>query len=131
MACAAGVCALPVAEEADRVVDRQVEDLGDVEPAEPVVQHRRLEPSALALFADRGDAGHHRQVGVDHAGAVAGRTGALGVGAEQRGLDAVGFRERAADRIEQAGVGRGVASPRATDRGLVDRHDALAAETEP
>ena len=49
------------AEEADRVFDRQVEHLGDVEPAEPVVQHRRLEPPALAVLADRGDAGHHRR----------------------------------------------------------------------
>ena len=35
---------LAFAEEADRVVDRQVEDLGDRRPAEPVVEHRRLEP---------------------------------------------------------------------------------------
>jgi hypothetical protein len=34
-------------EEADRVFDRQVEHLGDVEPAEPVVQDRGLEPPAL------------------------------------------------------------------------------------
>ena len=98
-----------------------------LQPAEPVIQHRRLEPPALAVFADRGDAGHHRQVGVDHPGAVAGRTGALGVGAEQRGLDAVGLRERVADRIEQTGVGRRIAPPRAADRRLVDRHHAVPA----
>ena len=95
--------------------------------AEAVVEDRRLEPPALALHADRGDAGHHRQVGVDHPGAVAGRTGALGVGAEQGGLHAVGLRKRGADRIEQTGVGRRVAPPRATDRGLVDRHHLVAA----
>ena len=81
-----------------------------------------LEPLALALLAGGGDAGHHRQVGVDDAGAVAVGAGALGVGAEQPRLDAVGFRERFADRVEQLGVGRRVAPPRAADRGLVDRH---------
>ena len=59
------------------IVDRQVEHLGDVQPAEPVVQDRRLEPPAFAILGGRGDAGHHRQVGVDHPRAVAGRAGAL------------------------------------------------------
>ena len=54
------------------------------------------------------------------------RAGALGVGAEQRRLDAVGLRERLADRVEQSGVGRRVAAPRAADRALVDRHHAAA-----
>ena len=53
--------------------------------------------------------------------------GALGVGAEQRRLHAVGLRERLADRVEQSGVGRRVAAPRALDRGLVDRHHPVAA----
>ena len=85
-------------------------------PPKLVLQHRRLEPLPLALLADRGDAGHHRQVGVDDAGAVAGGAGALGVGAEQRRLHAVGLRERLADRVEQSGVRRRVAPPRAADR---------------
>src|SRR5215211_330657 len=59
------------------------------------------------------------QVGVDDAGAAA---GALGVGAEQRRLHAVGLRERLADRVERSGVGRQVAPSRAADRALVDRH---------
>ena len=88
-----------------------------------------LEPLALAHLAGSGDAGHHRQVGVDDAGAVAVGAGALGVGAEQRRLHAVGLRERLADRVEQPGVGRRVAAPRAADRGLVDRHHAVAART--
>ena len=96
-------------------------------PAELVLEHVGLEPLPLALLADGGDAGHHRQVGVDDARAVAVRAGALGVGAEQRGLHAVGLRERLADRVEQAGVGRGVAPPRAPDRALVDRHHPVAA----
>jgi hypothetical protein len=47
----------------------------------------------LALLAGGGDPGHHRQVGVDDAGAVAVEAGALGVGAERRRLAAVGLRE--------------------------------------
>ena len=73
-----------------------------------------------------GDAGHHRQVGVDDAGAVAVGAGPLGVGAEQRRLHAVGLGERLADRVEQPGVGRRVAPSRAADRALVDRHHARA-----
>ena len=57
--------------------------LSDVAAAEVVVQHRCLEPLPLALLAGGGDAGHHRQVGVDDAGAVAVGAGALGVGAER------------------------------------------------
>ena len=67
------------------------------------------------------------EVGVDDAGAVAVGAGALGVGAEQRRLHAVRLRERLADRVEQAGVRRRVAAPRALDRALVDRHHAVAA----
>ena len=54
---------------------------------------------------------------------VAARAGALGVGAEQGGLDPVRLRERRPDRVQQPGVGRGVAAPRAADRRLVDRDD--------
>ena len=64
-------------------------------------------------------------------GAVAVRAGALGVGAEQRRLHAVGLRERLADRVEQAGVGRRVAAPRSADRRLVDRDDARAGGDRP
>src|SRR5690606_10943100 len=67
------------------------------------------------------------EVGVDDPGALAGGAGALGVGAEQRRLHAVGLGERLADRVEQPGVGGRVAAPRAADRALVDGDDALAA----
>ena len=103
------------------------EHLADVLPTEGVLQHRRLESLPLALLAGRLDGGHHAQLGVDDAGAVAGRAGALGVGAEQRRLDAVGLRERLADRVEQSGVRRRVAPSRAADRTLVDHDDAVAA----
>ena len=118
---------LAVAEELLGLGDRHREHLADVLAAERVLEHRRVEPLALALLAGGGDAGHHPQVGVDDAGAVAVGAGALGVGAEQRRLDAVGLRERLADRVEQSGVGRRVAAPRAADRALVDRHHPVPA----
>ena len=96
-------------------------------PPRLVFQHRCLEPLSLALLAGGRDGVHEPQLGVDDAGTVAGGTGALGVGAEQRRLHAVGLCERRADRVEQSGVGRRVAPSRAADRGLVDRHDAVPA----
>ncbi len=96
-------------------------------PAEAVLQHRRVEALPLAQLAGGGHAGHDPEVGVDHAGAVAVRAGALGVGAEQGRLHAVGLGERLADRLEQAGVGGRVAPPRTADRALVDRHHPVAA----
>ena len=111
-----------VAEELLRLGHRHLEHFADVAATELVVEHRCLEALAPALLAGGGDARHHRQVGVDHAGAVAGGAGAVGVGAEQPGLDVVGLREGLADRLEQLGVRSRVAPPRAADRGLVDRH---------
>ena len=60
----------------------------------------------LPSHSSQGDAtlGHRAKVGVDDTSAVARRAGALGVGAEQGGLDAVGLGERLADRVEQPGV---------------------------
>jgi excinuclease UvrABC ATPase subunit len=111
-------------------IAEHVVDLGPgagTEGGEVVLQHRCLEPLPLALLADGGDAGHHRQVGVDDTGAVAVGAGALGVGTEQRRLHAVGLRERLADRVEQSAVRRRVAAPRALDRCLVDRHHPVPA----
>jgi len=93
-------------EEVDRVVDGQVEHLGDIEPNEPIVEHRGQKPFALAVLAERADARHHAQIRVDYAGPVAGRAGPFGVGAEERRLDVVGLRKRLADRLEQVGAGR-------------------------
>ena len=107
---------LAAAEEHLGLGDRHLQDLADVAATELVLQDLSLKPLAPALLARGGDAGHHRQVGVDDAGAVAVGAGALGVGAEQPWLHAVGFRERFADRVEQLGVGRRVAPPRAADR---------------
>src|SRR5580704_5995928 len=122
---------LTVAEELPRLGHRHREHLADVAAGEVVLQHRCVEPLPLAHVAGGNDAGHHRQVGVDDAGAVAVGTGALGVGAEQRRLHAVGLRERIADRVEQPGVGRRVAPSRAAGRGLVDRHHTRAGGDRP
>jgi hypothetical protein len=86
MAWAAGVRASRPSKNGERLAHGQVEHLRDVQPGEFVVEHRGLETPALALLADRRDAGHHAQVGVDDPGAVARRAGALGVGAEEAGL---------------------------------------------
>ena len=47
------------------------------------------------------------------------------------GLTPLLLRERLADRVEQPGVRRGVAAPRAADRALVDGDDAVAARDRP
>ena len=118
--------ALACGEERFGVVDRQGQHLADVQPAEPVLQHGGVEALALAHLADGGDPGHHAQIGVDDAGAVAVRAGALGVGAEERRLHAVRLREGLADGLQEPRVGGRVATPRSTDGGLVDGDDALA-----
>src|SRR3546814_12872443 len=61
-----------VSEERLGLGDGHGQHLADVLAAEGVLQHGRLEALALALLAGGGDPGHHRQVGVDHAGPVAG-----------------------------------------------------------
>ncbi len=114
------------AEEFASLGDRHREHFADVLAAEFVGEDFGLETLAVALVADRFDAGHHREIGVDHPGAVAIRAGALGVGAEEGGFDSVGFSECLADRFEQIGVGGGVAAARTLDRGLIDRDYAIA-----
>ena len=110
---------LTVAEEPLRLVDRHRQYLCDVSPGQGVLEHLRLKPLALAVLTRGGHAGHHAQIGVEHAGALALGTGALGVGAEQRRLHVVGLGERLADRVEQLGVGGRVAAPGTLDRALV------------
>ncbi len=117
---------LALAEELQGLGHRHREHLADVTAAEMVLQYRGVEPLPPAHLAGGGDTGHHRQVGVDDPGTVAVGAGALGVGAEQRGLHVVGLRERLADRVEQSGVRRRVAPARAADRGLVYRHHPVA-----
>jgi hypothetical protein len=115
------------AEELLGLGHRHREHLADVPAAEVVVQHRCREPLPATLLGHGGDAGHHREVGVDHAGTVAVGAGAVGVGAEQRPLHAGGLGERLADRLEQSGVRGRVAPSRSADRGLVNRYHSVAA----
>ena len=75
--------------------------------------------------------GHHREVGVDHARAVAVGAHARRSSREQRRLHAVRLRERFADRVEQPGVRRGVAAPRALDGRLVTVTTPSRPDTDP
>src|SRR3546814_16686866 len=65
-------------EEADRVFDRQVECLGNIQATEAIFKHRRLEPLAVAVLTGCCHRLHEPEFGIDHPGAVAGRAGALG-----------------------------------------------------
>jgi hypothetical protein len=49
--------------------------------------------AAVTLLAGGGDAGHHRQVAVAHAGAVAVGAGALAVGAQHAGFTPLDFAD--------------------------------------
>ena len=91
IACAAGVCASPVPKNAAASFTDMASTSAMFAPAKLVLQHRRLKPLALALLAGRGDARHHRQVGVDDAGAVAGRAAPSELALNSAGLTPFAF----------------------------------------
>ena len=103
--------AAPLPEERRASATDIAEHLADVVAAEQIGPAPGLESLAAAVLTRRGHRLHEPELGVDDAVAVAGRAGSFGVGAEERRLDAVGLRERLADRVEQSGVGGGVAAP--------------------
>ena len=70
-------------------------------PPSLILEHRCLKPPPSHSSQVVDDPGHHPEVGVDDTGTVAGGARAFRVGAEERRLHAVGFRECGADRIEQ------------------------------
>ncbi len=115
------------AEELLGLRDGHREHLGDVFATEEVLEHLRLKALGVAVVAGAGDGVHEAEFGVDHAGALAGWAGALGVRGEERRLHAVGLRERLADRLEHAGVGGWVAAARAFDGALINGDHAVAA----
>ncbi len=129
IACAAGVCALPVPKNCSASFTGRSSTSAMFSARRAVYSSTAAPENRLpfTVLANRADAGHHREVRVDHAGAVAGRARALGVRAEERGLDAVRLRERGADRIEHTGVRRRIAPARSADGGLVDGDDAFPA----
>jgi hypothetical protein len=98
-------------EEVASLLDRHREGLDDVPAAEAVLEDVVGVATALAHLAHADDLGHEPEAGVGLAQAVAVRAGALGVRAEQGGLDTVLFRERGPDGIEDAGIGRRVRAP--------------------
>ena len=81
---------------------RHREHLGDVLAVEQVLEHLVAEAGALAQLAQRLDGLGEAERRDDHAEAAARGARALGVRAEQRGLDAVRLREGGADGIEDA-----------------------------
>src|SRR5690606_31335372 len=107
-------------EELDRLLDRHLEDVGDVAAAQRVLEHGVLETSPLAVLTDGGDGVHETELGEGDARSLAGRAGTLGVGAEQGRLHSVGLGEGLADVLEHPGVGRRVAASRPFDDALVD-----------
>ena len=72
-----------------------------------IIQHRWLEPLPSPP-PEGGDGVHESQLGIDDAGAVAGRAGALGVSAEQRRLPPLAFanalRIRSSNPVYVAGL---------------------------
>ena len=117
-------------EEADRVLDRRLEDVGDRLAA--VADLERLARVALPLAGLAGDEDVGQEVHLDLLDALAlARLAApaLHVEREAAGLVSADLRlgnERpdAADLVEDARVGRGVRPRRAADRRLVDLDDA-------
>ncbi len=92
------------AEELLRLADRHREHLADVAAAELVIQHRGIEALALALLAGGGDAGHHRQVGVDRRPAPL----QLGQAPSELALNSAGFTPLALANALRIGSSRPV-----------------------
>ena len=74
----------------------------------------------LARVADRGHALHHPEIGLDDPRAVAAGHAPSEFALNKSGLHTVRLREGGADRVEQPGVGGGIAPPRSADRPLID-----------
>jgi hypothetical protein len=72
-----GRARLACAEELPGLSDGHPEHLADVPAAEAIFQHRRVEALPLTLLTGAGDTGHHGEIGVDDADAVAGGAGTL------------------------------------------------------
>ena len=109
-----------------RVVDRHLQDFGDVLALVEDLQRLAVVALAFADLAGHGDVGQELHLDLDVAVALAGlAAAALDVEAEAAGLVAAQARfrhggEELADWREQAGVGRRVRARRAADRRLVD-----------
>ena len=118
----------PFRDERGRLVDRHRQHLGDVLAVEGVVEHVVAEPRPLAQLAPRLDALREAEVRDDDPETLARGARALGVRAEQARFDPVRLRERLADVVEDAGVGRRARPARPLDRRLVDDDHVVAVE---
>jgi hypothetical protein len=119
-----------VLENRQRVLDRQVEHVGDGVALELHGQRLAVVAAAVADTRRDVDVGQEVHLDADHAVALAGlAAAALDVEGEAAGLVAArGFGqhgEPVADGVKGAGVGRGVGARRAADRRLVDVDDLV------
>ena len=120
-----------VGEELERLLDRQVEHLGDVLALERDVERVAVVARALAHLARHVDVGEEVHLDLDRAVARARlAAAALHVEREAPGLVAADLRllrgrEQRADLVEHAGVGGRVRAGRAPDRRLVDVDDLV------
>ena len=114
------------AEVAVRVLDRQVEHVGDVLALVEDLQRLAVVAPAVADVAGHVDVGQEVHLDLEHAVALAGLAAAARdvEGEAPRAVAALARRghlgEELADRREQAGVGGRVRARRAADRRLVD-----------
>jgi hypothetical protein len=98
-----------------------MQDLINIFAAQPIFENFFGKPPAFANLADGNDRIHKRQIEIDQPKPAAFRAGALGIRAEKRGAHFIGGGEKLPDRIENAGVSRGVRAARAVHAFLVDR----------
>ena len=115
-----------VLEQRQRLIDRQVEHVGDRLAAILDLERLAVVAAALALLARDVDVGQEVHLDRDHAVALARlAAAALDVEREAARLEAARLRvghhrEQIADEGEQAGVGGRIRSRRAADRRLID-----------
>ena len=120
-----------VLEELERLLDRHVEDLGDVLVLERDVERVAVVAGALAHLARHVHVGQEVHLDLDRAVALARLAPpAFHVEREPAGLIAAHLRflcacEQRADLVEHARVRRRVRARRAADRRLVDVHDLV------
>ncbi len=119
-----------VGEHLGRGVDGERQDVGDRAAAVGDLERLGVVARAVARRAGRVDAGQEQQLDHDRALALAGRAAPLGhverepAGVVAAGAGGLGLGEQLAHVVEQPGVGGEVRARRATDRLLVDAHQA-------
>jgi len=120
-----------IAKRLPRLLDRQIENIGDIQPFVPHGQSLAIVPAPTAHLAGDIDIGQEVHLDLDLPIALAGlTTPTLDVEAESAGLVPTfsrfrGFRHQAAKMSEDVGIGRRVRSGSAADGALVDGDDLV------